>query len=149
VRALRTAETLEADLEAFFETAPAALGTGRWLPGGVSGAAAAGSTRTVDGRSCDGAGAAAHPFDGRRIKAEYTASSRRDCTYYLGGFEPEHARLSLGTILTARAIRHAIEADGAREFDFLRGDEPYKYTWGAQDRFNHRVSMTRSGCAPG
>src|SRR5205823_1558429 len=48
--------------------------------------------------------------------------------YYLGGFEPELARYSPGTVLTAHAIRSAID-EGAREFDFVRGDEPYKYVW--------------------
>ena len=57
--------------------------------------------------------------------------------YYLGGFDPSLGRYSLGTLLTGYAIRDAIEA-GCRVFDFLRGDEPYKYTWGAHDRENLR-----------
>jgi CelD/BcsL family acetyltransferase involved in cellulose biosynthesis len=68
----------------------------------------------------------------------------RTC-YYLGGFEPTLAKLSLGTVLTGRAIRHAIESDGASEFDFLRGDEPYKYKWGALDRKNARLVKVSSG----
>lgn len=53
--------------------------------------------------------------------------------YYLGGFEPELAELSLGTLLIGHAIRQAVR-EGAVEFDFLRGQEPYKYLWGAMDR---------------
>jgi CelD/BcsL family acetyltransferase involved in cellulose biosynthesis len=60
--------------------------------------------------------------------------------YYQGGFEPEIARYSPGTVLTAHALRSAIR-DGAREFDFLRGDEPYKYLWNAVDRWNSRFVM--------
>jgi CelD/BcsL family acetyltransferase involved in cellulose biosynthesis len=60
--------------------------------------------------------------------------------YYLGGFEPSLARYSLGTVLTAHAIADAIEG-GAREFDFLRGDEPYKYAWKAAERSNQRLLL--------
>ncbi len=37
--------------------------------------------------------------------------------------------LSPGTVLTAMMIRHLIEADGARELDFGRGDDDYKKLW--------------------
>jgi CelD/BcsL family acetyltransferase involved in cellulose biosynthesis len=35
-------------------------------------------------------------------------------------------------------------AAGARTFDFLRGDEPYKYEWGAVDETVHRLLVTRT-----
>lgn len=60
--------------------------------------------------------------------------------YYLGGFDPELSRYSLGTVLTAEAIRDAI-LGGAREFDFLRGDEPYKYAWRPHHRRNLRLLL--------
>ena len=53
--------------------------------------------------------------------------------YYLGGFAPDMGKYSLGTLLTGRAIRQAIE-EGCAEFDFLRGDEPYKYKLAARYR---------------
>ena len=55
--------------------------------------------------------------------------------YYQGGFEPTLARLSLGTVLTARAMQTAI-AEGRQVFDFLRGDEPYKAKWTGAARVN-------------
>lgn len=63
--------------------------------------------------------------------------------YYQGGFEPTLARYSPGTVLTAHAIEDAIRL-GAVEFDFLRGDEPYKYAWKASDRENVRLLIWRS-----
>ncbi|MGI4788410.1 MAG: GNAT family N-acetyltransferase [Janthinobacterium lividum] len=63
--------------------------------------------------------------------------------YYQGGFEPTLARLSLGTVLTARAIQTAI-LEGRQEFDFLRGDEPYKAKWTGESRVNQRRLVTRS-----
>jgi len=64
--------------------------------------------------------------------------------YYQGGFEPTLARLSLGTVLTARAIQSAI-AEGRQVFDFLRGDEPYKAKWTGASRTNARRIITRAG----
>ena len=43
-----------------------------------------------------------------------------------------------------RAIE-AARQDGAREFHFLRGQEVYKYEWGAVDRRNRRRSFLRHG----
>lgn len=51
-------------------------------------------------------------------------------SFFIGGFEPELMRWSVGTCLFARVFQHAIE-EGATEFDFLRGEEEYKYRFGA------------------
>ena len=53
--------------------------------------------------------------------------------FFIGGFEPDLMRWSVGTCLFARVFEHAI-GEGAREFDFLRGAEDYKYRFGAIDR---------------
>ncbi len=53
--------------------------------------------------------------------------------HYQSGWDPEFARFSLGSVLVMSAMRLA-RADGARVFDFLRGQEPYKYRFGAMDR---------------
>ena len=53
--------------------------------------------------------------------------------FFIGGFEPELMKMSVGTCLFARVFQHAIE-EGATEFDFLRGAEEYKYRYGAVDR---------------
>ena len=53
--------------------------------------------------------------------------------FFIGGFEPELMRWSVGTCLFARVFQSAIE-EGATEFDFLRGAEEYKYRFGAVDR---------------
>jgi len=66
----------------------------------------------------------------------------RRAYYYLGGFEPTLARYSMGTVLTAYAIRRAIE-EGCAAFDFLRGDEPYKYRWKPQVQWHRRACCAR------
>lgn len=55
--------------------------------------------------------------------------------HYIGGFDPDLAAVSPGTILIAHAIDRARD-EGLFEFDFLRGGEAYKYRFGARDRFN-------------
>jgi len=52
--------------------------------------------------------------------------------YYIGGFDPDLDRYSVGTVLLSQCIRSAIEEE-AHQFDFLRGAERYKYRMGARD----------------
>jgi CelD/BcsL family acetyltransferase involved in cellulose biosynthesis len=59
---------------------------------------------------------------------------------YNSGISPEHTALSPGTVLLAHLIRWAIE-NGRSEFDFLRGDEPYKRHLGGVDRVIHRLTL--------
>jgi CelD/BcsL family acetyltransferase involved in cellulose biosynthesis len=51
--------------------------------------------------------------------------------------DPALAPRSPGTVLCAHAIEEA-RAEGCDVFDFLRGDEPYKYAFGATDRVTTR-----------
>jgi CelD/BcsL family acetyltransferase involved in cellulose biosynthesis len=51
---------------------------------------------------------------------------------YLSGFDTEYARNSVGAISIGAAVERAMKC-GCEVFDFLQGQEPYKYTWGAQD----------------
>jgi len=72
---------------------------------------------------------------GQIVAALYCFRFRSRYYYYLGGFEPSLGKYSLGTVLTASAIRQAIE-EGCDEFDFLRGHEAYKYRWKPREREN-------------
>jgi CelD/BcsL family acetyltransferase involved in cellulose biosynthesis len=51
---------------------------------------------------------------------------------YLSGFDPEYARKSVGAISIGYAVERAMQG-GCHAFDFLQGQEAYKYTWGARD----------------
>lgn len=57
--------------------------------------------------------------------------------YYQGGFDSKHAALRVGALVVGHAIESAFE-EGGEAFDFLRGQEPYKYGWGAGDRGVYR-----------
>jgi CelD/BcsL family acetyltransferase involved in cellulose biosynthesis len=78
---------------------------------------------------------------GERIVAVfYGFAAHGTVYYYLSGFDPELEKLSIGTVIVAHAIEQAVR-DGAHTFDFLRGAEQYKYTWGAKDRPNQRRQL--------
>ena len=51
-------------------------------------------------------------------------------------------KLGAGVVLTGRLIEHAIE-EGRTAYDFMRGDEQYKYRFGAEDEIVHRVVVDR------
>ena len=64
---------------------------------------------------------------------------------YNSGLDPDaYGHLSAGVVLTTWAIEKAI-ADGRQEFDFLRGNESYKYKFGAEDTTIHRFHIERNG----
>jgi CelD/BcsL family acetyltransferase involved in cellulose biosynthesis len=70
---------------------------------------------------------------GRLAAAHYGFLARGCAFYYLGGFDPAFDRLSPGSLVLLHAVEEAVR-EGARELDFLRGREPYKYAWSAEDR---------------
>jgi len=63
--------------------------------------------------------------------------------YYLGGFDPHFDQISPGTLLIGYAVEHAIR-DRINTFDFLRGQEAYKYLWGAHDSKTYRRRLRHS-----
>jgi len=71
--------------------------------------------------------------EGEAIAILLAMRGARSTCYYLSGFEPRWARLSPGTVLVGAAIARAA-SEGCDEFDFLRGQEDYKYAWGATER---------------
>ncbi len=62
---------------------------------------------------------------------------------YNSGFDPAARALSPGVVLIARTIEDAI-ARGFRRYDFLRGEEPYKYGFGAVPTDVMRVTLERT-----
>ena len=81
-------------------------------------------------------------INGAMAAVQYALQHRGTCYLYLQGFDPEFDFESPGTILLARVIEQAV-AEGCHEIDFLRGGEPYKYTWGAADRWTVKRSLIR------
>ncbi|RLT39509.1 MAG: GNAT family N-acetyltransferase, partial [Chloroflexi bacterium] len=64
--------------------------------------------------------------------------------YYNAGVDPDARELSPGVVMVERFVRRSIER-GIRTLDLLRGDEPYKYEWGAVDAPIQRLLVRRTG----
>ena len=50
---------------------------------------------------------------------------------YMSAFDPDYESMGFGRTLLYEAFRH-VYAEGYDAWNFLRGDEPYKESWGAQ-----------------
>jgi CelD/BcsL family acetyltransferase involved in cellulose biosynthesis len=84
-------------------------------------------------------------IDGQRAASLLNFDYGDAILVYNSGYDPSRfSHLSPGIIVTARSIEHAIEL-GRRKFDFLRGDEVYKYRFGAQDTEVRRLLIAKSG----
>jgi CelD/BcsL family acetyltransferase involved in cellulose biosynthesis len=84
---------------------------------------------------------------GRRIAAAIHFETAGSVLYYNAGVDPAARDLSPGVVLLERLVRRAIERGKCR-VDLMRGDEPYKYEWGAVDEPIQRILVRRSSAAP-
>ena len=80
--------------------------------------------------------------DGRRIAAGVGFETADTVYYYNAGVDPDARELSPGVVMVALYVRDTIE-HGRRRLAFLRGDEAYKYEWGAVDEPIRRILVTR------
>jgi CelD/BcsL family acetyltransferase involved in cellulose biosynthesis len=81
---------------------------------------------------------------GRIVAVFYGLADRGRAYAYIGGFDPAVPHPGLGAMMIGHAVRRAL-GEGLREFDFLRGREPYKYAWGAVDRPGYARRLTPPG----
>lgn len=117
----------------------------RWLPGALGSRRIQAFHRDLAQRFLENGGLRLHLLsaNGAIQAALYCFAWGNRTFYYLGGFAPDLSKYSLGTLLTARAVKQAL-AEGHSEFDFLRGNEAYKYKWTSCERINHRLLLLRS-----
>jgi CelD/BcsL family acetyltransferase involved in cellulose biosynthesis len=80
--------------------------------------------------------------DERPIAVQYGFVWQDTFYQYQGGWDAAFAKRSIGTVVVAEAIRLA-RKNGLRSFDFLRGDERYKYRFGATDVFDETWLLPR------
>jgi CelD/BcsL family acetyltransferase involved in cellulose biosynthesis len=84
----------------------------------------------------------------RRIAAGVHFRTTEGLLYYNAGVDPDARDLSPGVVMVAAYVQRAI-AEGCRRLDFLRGNEPYKYDWGAIDEPIQRILVRRDAPPPG
>jgi CelD/BcsL family acetyltransferase involved in cellulose biosynthesis len=86
-----------------------------------------------------------HRLDVGGLPAAMTVSlvQQREWGLYNSAFDPALGSLAPGIVMMSLLIERAAE-EGCRTFDLLRGDEAYKYRFGAVDRPLHRLTIARA-----
>jgi CelD/BcsL family acetyltransferase involved in cellulose biosynthesis len=139
-----------ADLEAFVDLHQKRWGAEGLFPPTEGGAASRSFFAGLIG-SCAETGIVELNFltvGGRRIAAGVTMLDADTVYYYNAGVDPDARDLSPGVVMVAWYVKQAIER-GLKRLDFMRGDEPYKYTWGAVDEPIDRLLVRRTDAGPG
>lgn len=67
------------------------------------------------------------------IFATFMDARKKTCLFFVGGRDQDFEDSSSGLMLHAHSIRHVI-ASGFTTYEFLRGDERYKYSFGVEER---------------
>jgi CelD/BcsL family acetyltransferase involved in cellulose biosynthesis len=80
---------------------------------------------------------------GKRIAAGIHFETADGVLYYNAGVDPDARDLSPGIVMVHAYVERAL-ATGKRRMDFLRGNEPYKYEWGAVDEPIQRLLIRRT-----
>jgi hypothetical protein len=75
-------------------------------------------------------------------RAAFVDSSKHTFYGFISGWDRRYAKFSPGMVNFAHGFRYAIE-NGLLYYDFLRGKEKYKYEFGANDRYNRNISISR------
>jgi len=73
--------------------------------------------------------------DGTPIAVIWCVRSGDSIAFYTTGYDTAWSKYGPGRRIMARAIKGAVD-EGVTEFDFLRGDEPYKRQWGTETRYD-------------
>lgn len=81
-------------------------------------------------------------YEGKRVAAALCFDYRGQRLLYNSGFDPAYGHLSVGLVLKALTIKDAIER-GLVYYDFLRGDEDYKFRLGGRSRRLFRLIVRR------
>ncbi len=76
-------------------------------------------------------------IDNQTVAIHFGFRDKNKFYYYMPSFDPEFRNKGVGMILLQSIIEH--EKDNVQVFDFLRGNEPYKFTWTDKLTFNYDI----------
>jgi CelD/BcsL family acetyltransferase involved in cellulose biosynthesis len=69
------------------------------------------------------------------VAAQYCLEYGQRMHYGLGGFDPDYSKYSVGNLITGMVLEKCIERN-IREYDFMKGNESYKFDWTTKCRRN-------------
>jgi len=78
------------------------------------------------------------------IAASYSFNYKQKKYEYLTGFDPEYSHYGVGNLIRRHAVEDCIRR-GLKEYDLMRGDEPYKSSWNTKNRKNFELRLIRKG----
>jgi CelD/BcsL family acetyltransferase involved in cellulose biosynthesis len=81
------------------------------------------------------------------ISAEYNFEYNEKNYNYLPGWDVEYSQYRVGQLIQMHIIEDCIQK-GLKEYDMMRGDEPYKSEWTTLARKNLEVRFVRKGTFP-
>jgi CelD/BcsL family acetyltransferase involved in cellulose biosynthesis len=74
------------------------------------------------------------------VAAQFCLEYKQKMHYGLGGFDPVYSSYSVGDLITMKVIEKCIQKK-IREYDFMKGDELYKFCWTQEYRRNLRITF--------
>ena len=80
--------------------------------------------------------------EGAKVAAYLCFDYQQRIWVYNSGFDPQYREYSPGWVMLSYLIQDAI-SNGKQIFDFMRGDEDYKYRFGATDSFILKTEISR------
>jgi CelD/BcsL family acetyltransferase involved in cellulose biosynthesis len=83
-------------------------------------------------------------LNGTPIAAHFGFRYNNKLYFLTPAFDPDYRTYSPGKILLRYLIQHCFVNDGIHEFDFLRGDEPYKYQWATGERRGYQIQISNA-----
>jgi len=86
-------------------------------------------------------------LDDEPVSAVYAFKYGEKMFNYLSGFDPQYSEYRVGHLAFLHFIEHSMNK-GIKEFDLMRGDEPYKRLWNPVMRKNLGLRATRKTFVP-
>lgn len=80
--------------------------------------------------------------DDEPVSTQYTFEYEHKMFYYLAGFDPQYSEYSVGNLIMRFLLEKCITR-GFKEYDMMRGDEPYKLLWTRTVRRNFEIKFVR------
>ena len=80
-------------------------------------------------------------MDGQRVASVFSLVAGGKMLLYNSGYDPAYAYYSVGLLLKAFLIKKALK-EGLQVYDFLRGEERYKYDLGARPLLLYQLVLS-------